>query len=312
MTAAIISHATCALHDNGHSYHPECAERLDAINNQLITSGVDWITHHYDAQTATKDQLLRAHKAHYIEQIFASAPSDAMSIDLDGDTSMNQHSLAAALLAAGAATQAVDLVMDNTNQQQHAFCMVRPPGHHAGRAHSAGFCIFNNIAIAAQHALAAHGLERVAIIDFDVHHGDGTEDIVQGDERILFCSSFQHPFYPYRGADTQAANILNIPLPAGTASTTWREAVQQQWLPALARFQPELILISAGFDSHLEDDMGGFKLVEADYVWITEELCQLAKRYSNGRIVSCLEGGYDFSSLGRSVAAHVKMLAEFS
>ncbi|SKA77154.1 Acetoin utilization deacetylase AcuC [Thiothrix eikelboomii] len=309
MTAAVISHQKCSLHDHGNPYHPESPERMNAINNRMITAGVDWITRHYDAQMATREQLLRVHATDYIDKIFAVAPQDDRIIDLDGDTSMNKHSLAAALYSAGAAAQAVDLVM--TSSYQHVFCATRPPGHHAGRAHSAGFCLFNNIAVGAAHALAQYGLERILIVDFDVHHGDGTEAIFINDPRVLFCSSFQHPFYPFTGADTRALNIRNLPMKAGTRSNEWREQVREQWLTSWRDYQPELVMISAGFDSHLEDDMGGFNLVEADYVWITRELCQVAKDYGQGRIVSCLEGGYDLSSLGRSVAAHVKELAEF-
>jgi len=309
MTAAIISHQKCTLHSNGGFDHPEAPERMDAINNRLITSGVDWITRHFDAHAATREQLLRVHDAHYVDKIFEAAPHDAAIINIDGDTAMNEHTLEAALFAAGAAVQAVDLVMGPSHK--HTFCSTRPPGHHAGRAHSAGFCIFNNVAVGAAHAMAEYGLSRIAIIDFDVHHGDGTEAIFANDPRVLFCSSFQHPYYPFSGADTKAENIINLPMRAGTRSGEWRDKVRESWLPAIRDYQPELIMISAGFDSHMEDDMGGFNLVEADYVWITRELCQIAKDCGHGRVVSCLEGGYDLSSLGRSVAAHVKELAEF-
>lgn len=308
MTVALITHPHCHLHDNGSPYHPECAERLDAINNRLIMSGVDWVARHYDAQAATPEQLQRVHTAAYVQHIFASAPTQGL-IELDGDTSMNPHSLDAALHAAGAAVLAVDLVMAGTHQ--HAFCSIRPPGHHAGKARAAGFCIFNNVAVGAAHAMAVYGLERIAIIDFDVHHGDGTEDIFTNEPRVMFCSAFQHPYYPFSGADTNLPNMRNLPLPAGTSGATWRAAIQTQWLPALREFQPQLVMISAGFDSHLEDDMGGFNLVERDYVWLTKELCQLAKDFAQGRVISCLEGGYELSSLGRSVTAHIKELAEF-
>ncbi len=310
MTAAVISHPKCTLHENGNPYHPEAPERMDAINNRMISAGVDWITRHYDAIPATRAQLARVHDEDYISTVFALTPLDDHIVDIDGDTGMNQHTLEAALLGAGAAVQAVDLVMAGTHK--HAFCSIRPPGHHAGRAHSAGFCLFNNVAVGAAHAMSHYGLERVAIIDFDVHHGDGTEAIFRDEPKVLFCSSFQHPFYPYSGADTHAPNIINLPMPAGTRGPEWRKQVSEQWLPALAAFQPQLIMISAGFDSHMEDDMGGFNLVEQDYVWITQELCKISKTYAEGRVVSCLEGGYDLSSLGRSVAAHVKELAEFS
>lgn len=310
MTIALITHPSCELHDNGSSLHPESAERLGAINNRLIASGVDWVCHHYDAQEAEWEHLRRVHHADYLEQVRKLAPLGDELVNLDGDTAMNKHTLSAARHAAGAAIQAVDLVM--SGKHRHTFCAIRPPGHHAYPDHSAGFCIFNNIAIAAKHALDHHGLERVAIIDFDVHHGDGTEACVIDDQRILFCSSFQHPYYPYKGADTDAPNVINLPLPKGTKSAQWRSAVYERWLPALEAFQPQLILISAGFDSHLEDDMGDFNLVEADYVWITKALCGIAQRYAESRVVSCLEGGYDLSSLGRSVTEHVRCMAEYT
>ncbi|WP_020394702.1 histone deacetylase family protein [Thiolinea disciformis] len=311
MTAAVISHIKCSLHDNGTPDHPESPERLDAINNRMITSGVDWITRHYDATPATREHLLRVHDEFHVNKVFDLAPKDERTVVFDGDTAMNCHSLDAALLAAGAAVQAVDLVMTEDPMHKHVFCAIRPPGHHAGHGHSAGFCIFNNVAVGAAHAMDHYGIQRVAIIDFDVHHGDGTEQIFRDDLRVLFCSSFQHPYYPFTGADTHSPNIINLPMPAGTRSAEWREKVRERWLPALEAFRPELIMISAGFDSHLEDDMGGFNLVEADFVWITHELCRIARDYGGGRVVSCLEGGYDPSSLGRSVAAHVKELAEF-
>lgn len=309
MTTAVISHQKCEFHDNGHPHHPECSERLSAINNRLISSGVDWVLRYYDAPLVTREQLLLVHDEEYIDRVNDTAPEKGQTSVLDGDTGMNHHSLEAAYASAGAVVMAVDLVMQE--KHNHIFCKVRPPGHHAGKHKAAGFCIFNNVAVGAAYAMDKFGLERIAIVDFDVHHGDGTEEIFINDSRVLFCSSFQHPFYPFSGADTQADNILNIPLPSGTGSRAWRDAVEQQWLPALDNFRPELIIISAGFDSHMEDDMGGFNLVEADYQWITHELCKLAKTHARGRLISCLEGGYDLSSLGRSATIHIKELAEF-
>jgi acetoin utilization deacetylase AcuC-like enzyme len=192
---------------------------------------------------------------------------------------------------------------------ENAFCAIRPPGHHAMRSRAMGFCIFNNIAVGAAHALAQHGLERVAIVDFDVHHGNGTEDIVRDDTRILFCSTFQHPFYPGCGADSSNAHVINVPLAAGTAGDGFRQAVGEHWLPALHAFRPQLLLISAGFDAHQEDDMAMLRLKEADYAWVTTEIKQIAALYANGRIVSALEGGYALSALGRSAAAHIRVLA---
>ena len=307
MTAAVISHPDCSLHDNGTQYHPESSERLDAIRNQLISSGLDWVLMHYDAPKAEKQDLCRVHDKQYVDRVFESAPAQG-NIVLDGDTGMNPHSLNAALRSAGAMLKAVDLVMGEGEKQ--AFCDIRPPGHHAGRRRAAGFCIFNNVAVGAAYAMDKYALQRVAILDFDVHHGDGTEEIFSGDNRVLFGSSFQHPFYPFSGADTNQPNIMNLPLPAGTTGGEWKQAVTKQWLPRLEVFEPQLIIISAGFDSHREDDMGGFNFLEADYVWFTKEMSKLAQKYADGRIISCLEGGYDLSSLGRSVAAHIKQLAE--
>ncbi len=309
MTVAVISHPSCSLHDNGFPHHPESPERLDAINNQLIASGVDWLIRHYDAAPARREHLLRVHGAGHVERVFGASPEGDGVATLDGDTAMTRHSLEAALHAAGAAVMGVDLVFGGAHSQ--AFCAVRPPGHHAGRDNAAGFCLFNNVAVGAAHAMAEHDMNRIAIVDFDVHHGDGTENIFGGDERVLLCSSFQHPFYPFNGADTDLPNVLNLPLPAGTGSREWRAAVSERWLPALRDFAPGLVMISAGFDSHLEDDMGDFNLVEADYAWITTELCRIASECCGQRMVSCLEGGYDLSSLGRSAAAHIKAMAEY-
>lgn len=307
MTAALITHPECSLHDNGSQYHPESPDRLDAIKNQLISSGLDWVLMHFDAPKAEKRDLYRVHDAQYVDRVFDTAPSEGY-IMLDGDTGMNPDSLNAALRSAGAVLKAVDLVM--TGERKQAFCAIRPPGHHAGKSQAAGFCIFNNVAVGAAYAMEKYGVQRVAILDFDVHHGNGTEEIFTGDNRVLFGSSFQHPFYPFSGADTDQPNIMNLPLPAGTTGGKWKQAVVQQWLPRLEAFEPELIMISAGFDSHWEDDMAGFKFLETDYVWFTREMCELAKKYANGRIISCLEGGYDLSSLGRSVTVHIKQLAE--
>lgn len=309
MSTAIISHQKCELHDNGQDYHPESSERLNAINNQLLSSGIGWLLIDYDALPATREQLLLVHDEEYLDRVIATSPKQGEIALLDGDTGMNHHSLEAAYASAGAAIMAVDLVMNK--KHNHIFCKVRPPGHHAGIKRATGFCIFNNIAIGAAYAMQQFGLKRIAIVDFDVHHGDGTEEIFIHDERVLFCSSFQHPFYPSTGADTKADNVLNIPLPAGTGSSQWRAAIEEKWLPALDKFAPELIMISAGFDSHQADDMGGFNLLEADFQWITHEVCKVAKAHAQGRVISCLEGGYELSSLARSVVAHIKELVEF-
>lgn len=308
MTVAVITHSHCTLHDNGTPHHPESADRLGAINNRMIMSGVDWIARHYDSHCAEREHLTRVHDEDYIDRVYATSPTEGFAL-LDGDTGMNPHSLDAALHGAGAVIMAVDLVMAGTHK--HAFCAIRPPGHHAGRNVAAGFCIFNNVAVGAAHAMEVYGIERIAIIDFDVHHGDGTEAIFKNEPRVMFFSSFQHPFYPFSGADTNLPNIKNLPMPSGTGGAAWREAIEAQWLPAMREFKPELVMISAGFDSHAEDDMGGFNLLERDYVWITRELCQIAKEFAEGRVVSCLEGGYELSPLARSATMHIKELAEF-
>lgn len=306
MRTAYITHASCSKHQMG-ADHPECPERLHAINDQLIASGLLDHLIHYDAEPASKEQLTRVHTKEYVEWVFQSAPAEGL-IHLDGDTAMNKFTLSAALHAAGAAIQAVDLVM--AGEVENAFCCIRPPGHHAGRSGASGFCIFNNVAVAAAHAIKNYPLQRVAILDFDVHHGDGTEDIFHDNPQVMLCSTFRHPFYPYKGAESGNEHMINVPLAAGTRGPEFRETVTQHWLPALDRFEPEFLFISAGFDAHYEDDMGGLALKEADYLWVTDILKQIAKKYAQGRIVSVLEGGYSLHALGRCVMTHIKSLSE--
>jgi acetoin utilization deacetylase AcuC-like enzyme len=289
------------------AYHPECPSRLTAIEDQLIASGISQYLARYEAPLATDEQLARVHPADYVRAIREAAPSHG-TIHLDPDTAMNPHSLQAALRAAGAAVLATDLVLKG--EARTAFCSVRPPGHHACRARPMGFCIFNNVAVAARHAVHAHGIARVAVIDFDVHHGNGTEDIFEGDPNVLMASTFQHPFYPYSGTDDPAPNMVNVPLAAGAGSREFREAVRESWIPALEDFRPELVLFSAGFDAHTEDDMAMLRLADADYAWVTGEVKAVADRHAGGRIVSVLEGGYALSALGRSVVQHIRVLAE--
>jgi len=305
MTTAYLTHPSSLKHEMG-AGHPECPARIHAIEDQLIASGLLNFLDQHEAPAATKEQLARVHSSNYIESIFKLSPQSDL-VYLDADTAMNPYSLEAALHAAGAAVKAVDLVM--SGQAENAFCNIRPPGHHAGRSSAAGFCIFNNVAVAAAHALEQHGLQRVAIADFDVHHGNGTDEIFNGDARVMLCSTFRHPYYPYHGVESANEHIINVPLAAGANGTEFRAAVSGQWLPALERFQPQLLLISAGFDAHREDDMGGLALREADYAWVTETLKDLARRYASGRIVSTLEGGYALHALGRSVVAHIRVLS---
>ena len=307
MRTAYITHDDCLKHDMGLD-HPECPARMHAIKDQLIASGLLDFLSHYEAPKASKEQLARVHNSDYIDSIFHQSPQSGL-MQIDDDTAMNPHTLSAALHAAGAVIKGVDLVM--SGEMQNAFCNIRPPGHHAGRAGASGFCIFNNIAIAAAHAIERYGLQRVAIADFDVHHGDGTEDIFHDDPRVMLCSTFRHPYYPYCGADSSNDHIINVPLAAGTGGQEFRTAITEQWLPALERFQPQLLLISAGFDAHWEDDMGGLALREKDYLWVTELLKDIAQRHANGRIVSALEGGYALHALGRCAMTHIKSLSEF-
>ena len=286
-------------------YHPECPDRLTAIGDRLISAGLDPYLHHYTAPMATHKQLARAHGEEYIAEIDAASPSSGLHF-LDPDTALCPHSLDAARHAAGALVLATDLVVKG--ECMTAFCAVRPPGHHAERHRAMGFCLFNNVAVGALHALSAHGIERVAIVDFDVHHGNGTEDIFSHDPRVLMVSTFQHPLYPYSGTENPAPNMVNIPLPAGSGSDAFRAAVMDHWLPALEAHRPEILYVSAGFDAHREDPLAGLKLTEADYAWVTRELMAVANRHGRGRIISTLEGGYALSALGRSVAEHIREL----
>jgi acetoin utilization deacetylase AcuC-like enzyme len=309
MTTAYITHADCLRHEMG-AGHPECPDRLAAVNAQMRASGVLERVTCLEAPLADPDDLKRVHRSAYVDLVFENAPAEGY-LQLDPDTAMNAYTLDAARRAAGAGLLAVDEVM--AGRVANAFCAVRPCGHHATQGRSMGFCIFNNIGVAAAYALEEKGLERVAVIDFDVHHGNGTEDMFsapQWHDKVLMASFFQHPFYPYSGTDKPAPNMVNVPLRAGADGRLARGAVENDWLPALEEFGPQMILISAGFDAHREDLLGGMALVEADYVWITRELMSVADRHSQGRIVSMLEGGYNLDALGRSAVAHVKALAE--
>ncbi len=309
------THADCRRHDMGRG-HPECPERLDAIEDRLLVTGVGDALERIEAPQASVTDLELAHDRMHVaamrglaadlrEQLQAGG---ADHIHIDPDTAMGPHTWDAALRAAGAAIAATDAVM--AGDLENAFCAVRPPGHHACHDHAMGFCFFNNVAVAARYALQRHGLDRVAIVDFDVHHGNGTEDILAGDERVLMVSFFQHPFYPYSGDQSPAPNMLNVPVPAYTRGMEVRELIELMWIPRLEQFKPQMIFVSAGFDAHREDDLGQLGLSEADYTWITMRIKDIAKRYAQGRIVSCLEGGYNLSALARSVEAHIRVLAD--
>ena len=305
-TTAFITHRDCWLHDMG-AMHPECPDRLSAINDRLIASGLDMYVSFFDAPLAEREHILRVHPAEHLDNLIESVPEHGIR-HLDPDTAMSPGTMKAALRSAGAGVYATDLVMKG--EIENAFCAVRPPGHHAERAKAMGFCFMNNVAIAARHALEAHGLERVAVVDFDVHHGNGTEDIVAGDPRILMVSFFQHPFYPEGGSQSNASNLVNVPVPAYTRGMQVRDLIETYWIPRLEEHRPEMIFISAGFDAHREDDMGQLGLVEQDYTWITSRIKDVARQHAGSRIVSCLEGGYNLSALGRSVEAHLRVLAD--
>ncbi|NQZ27180.1 MAG: histone deacetylase family protein [Colwellia sp.] len=322
MPVGIIGHYKCGEHDMG-DHHPENGNRLTAISDQLIRSGLDYVVRQFDSKPIDKSLLALAHTQKYIDFVFDNAPTEAKGEDkgeagenftVGEDAVMNSKTLTSILYSAGAAVDAVDLVMDGTLGS--AFCATRPPGHHAEHDKGMGFCFFNNVAIAAAYAKQKYGLKRVAIVDFDVHHGNGTEDIIKNvfkaspkdDKGYLFCSSYQYPLYPFDIEESDTPPIINTPLAATTKGKEFREKLSAHWLPALHKFKPELIIISAGFDAHIEDDMSQVSLTEADYRWITDELKVIANEYSGGKIVSVLEGGYAPSALGRSVVAHINGL----
>jgi len=305
VATGFLTHAECAAHEMG-AWHPECPARLAAIQDQLIVSGLMPFLEHIDAPAASLEAVVRAHSPRYVELLRDRAPQRGY-LQLDPDTAMCPSTWEASLRAAGAVVEATDRVLDGT--LVNAFCAVRPPGHHARPAAAMGFCLLNNVAIGALHALEARGLERVAIVDFDVHHGNGTEEIFSDDERVLMASFFQHPFYPYSGTENPAKNMVNVPLPAGTDGSRVRAVVEEIWLPRLQEFAPQMIFVSAGFDAHREDDLGQMALVEADYAYMTRRLMELADRHCDGHLVASLEGGYNLSALGRSVVAHLRALA---
>ena len=310
-----FTHRDCWLHEMGPG-HPECPSRLDAIEDRLLVTGVGDALERCDVPEASLAEIELAHDPMHIaalqgltdrleQELAAGGPEHRQ---LDTDTSINRYTFKAALRSAGAALAATDAVL--AGELENAFCAVRPPGHHATRSQAMGFCFFNNVAIGVKYALERYQLKRVAVIDFDVHHGNGTEDILSGDDRVLMCGIFQHPFYPFSGDKEPAANMLNVPVPAYTKGMDIREIVEMMWIPRLEAFKPEMIFISAGFDAHREDDMGQLGMTENDFAWITTRVKDIARRFSKGRIVSCLEGGYVMDPLARSVEAHLRVLAD--
>ncbi|MBV6272222.1 histone deacetylase family protein [Alcaligenaceae bacterium CGII-47] len=304
METLYITHPACHLHEMGKE-HPECPQRLDAVSDQLLASGIMGFLAHRQARPATADEVQRVHTAQHVAYLRQHAPTQGY-FPIDPDTIMNPSTLAAAWVAAGAGLTALDALM--ANEARTAFCAIRPPGHHARPEQALGFCFFNNLAVTAAYALEHYAFSRVAIIDFDVHHGNGTEEMFMHDERVLMCSIYQYPFFPGLRQERLGPNMQNIPMRAYTDGQAYRQVVSEYWLPALRAFRPELILVSAGFDAHREDEMGQFKLVEADYAWITQRLVEQADASAQGRIISFLEGGYNLSALGRSAVAHIRTL----
>ena len=302
---AFISHPDTLLHVMDGT-HPESPARINVIRNKLVADGIYQQLQIHEAPPAQDVHLLRVHSADYVRHIRGIAPQSGL-VRLDADTAMGPMSLSACLHATGAAILATDLVMQG--KSDNAFCCTRPPGHHAGRSHAAGFCIFNHVAAGVAHAIAQYGLERVAIMDFDVHHGDGTEDIFKDNPNVMLCSTFQHPFYPQKGADSRTQRMVNVPLKAGTDSKEYRTIVEREFRPALEKFKPQMLFVSAGFDAHHNDPLAQLALVSEDYAWVTEFIKDIAGKSANGRIVSVLEGGYHLPSLAESASAHVKALA---
>ncbi|PWG61973.1 histone deacetylase family protein [Sediminicurvatus halobius] len=305
MTTWLITHEAGLGHDTGPG-HPECPARLEAVLKALEGPAFAALQRH-EAEAATPDELRRVHDAAYIEETLAAIPEIGYR-HLDGDTVVCPGSAEAALRAAGAVRQAVDAVMGGAARR--AFCAVRPPGHHAEPDRAMGFCLFNNIAVGALHARIAHGVQRVAVVDFDVHHGNGTQAMLGGREGFLYVSTHQHPLFPGTGTrrENRPGNLLNIPMPGGTDSAAYREQFHGQVISALMEFDPELLLISAGFDADAHDPLAGMNLDTDDFAWITEELVAVADYCCGGRVVSSLEGGYNLGALGRGVAAHVSGL----
>ena len=310
MTTLVFTHPECRLHDMGRG-HPECGARLDAITDHLRATGLDAALTFRDAPLVDLEALRRAHTAGFVAELDAVLSELEVSGDhhaFDPDTIACAHTRRAVQRAAGAAVAATEAVV--RGEARAAFCAVRPPGHHATRDAAMGFCFYNNVAVAARHALDVLGLQRVAIIDFDVHHGNGTEDIIAGDERILMASFFQHPLYPGSGTVPKGTNMINLPVPPYTRGPAIRDLIEANWMPRLEEFAPQMLFVSAGFDAHREDELGQLGLVEADYAWLTQRIKDLADRHAQGRIVSCLEGGYNLGALARSVASHLRVLAD--
>lgn len=304
MSLAIISHPDCRLHDPGPG-HPEQFARISTTQDALKRYHFKPAATFYTAPTATRSHLIQAHSESYVDWIFSISPKEGQ-VSIDADTIMGPETLSAALHAAGSVILAVDLVMQH--KQKVAFCNVRPPGHHAEREKAMGFCFFNNVAVGVRHAINQYHVKKIAIIDFDVHHGNGTQDIFQFDKNIMYCSSFEHPLFPGYEPEMDSSHVISVPLDANTAGPLFREKVSAAWFDRLSAFQPELIFFSAGFDAHVADPLGNLALTVEDFVWLTEQIGKIAKVYTEGRMISVLEGGYNLKALAECVPAHVNAL----
>lgn len=306
MTIAILYHPDCVLHYPG-DLHPEAPRRVEVIRDAILRYHFKCPIIECEAPMASREQLLRVHPQQYIDWMHSIAPQEGL-IGLDADTYMSKDTLHAAYRAAGSVPLAVDTVMEGTVQS--AFCNVRPPGHHTEREKPMGFCFFNNVAVGVMHAMEQHGLSRVAIIDFDVHHGNGTQNIFQDNDGVMLCSSFEHPLYPGYEPENDNDHIINVPLAPQTKGDAFRAATAGAWFEKLHQFRPQLIFFSAGFDGHIKDPLSSLQLTDADYVWLTDKIREIAETHCGGKMISVLEGGYHLDALAHCVPAHINALVK--
>jgi len=305
MATALISHPDCRKHDMGPS-HPECPRRVDVITDMLMTQRLLDMLMHFDAPRVSREQLARVHTVPYLDWLNSLRPEHGLT-PIDMDTAIGPRTLDAAQRAAGAVVLATDLVMEG--KISNAFCNIRPPGHHASSDTAMGFCFYNNVAVGAAHALEQHGLDRVAVLDFDVHHGNGTDHIFMDDPRVLVCSLYQRGLFPFADGQDHHVGGIDVALPPGCGGSDMRTAVESAWLPAMKTFRPQMVFVSAGFDAHASDEISDLMFSDADYGWLSELVMAVADEHADGRLVSSLEGGYDLDSLARSVALHIKTLS---
>jgi acetoin utilization deacetylase AcuC-like enzyme len=308
MTIAIISHADCVLHYPGDA-HPEAPRRVEVIREAIERYHFNHPVQHMEAPLVKREHLLRVHPKQYIDWLESIAPQQGL-VGIDEDTFMNKDTMRAAYLSAGSVPLAVDMVM--TGKVQAAFCNVRPPGHHAERERAMGFCFFNNVAVGVMHAIEEYGLSRVAIVDFDVHHGNGSQQIFQHNNNVMLCSSFEHPLYPGYEPEMDNPHIINVPLWAGTSGEEFRKQTAAAWFDKLNAFKPQLIFFSAGFDAHVKDPLASIELTDADYVWLTTQIREIAAAHCQGKMISVLEGGYHLDALAHCVPAHINALVSSS